>query len=88
MSSPMCNSNREIVSLEQRVRSRIGRRVRDFQVVPRNEGIVLLGRAPSYHAKQLAQHEVMQQTDLLLVANEITVVPPAPSADEPFVRTL
>lgn len=35
-------------------------------------GIVLRGRACTYHIKQLAQHEVLRR-GLLLIANEIVV---------------
>jgi hypothetical protein len=51
----------------------IGRRVRGLRIVVRDGGLVLRGRASSYHAKQLAQHTAMAVTDLPLIANEIVV---------------
>jgi hypothetical protein len=73
----------EFVRLEEHVQARVGRRVCDFRVVVQGRGIVLRGRAPSYYTKQLAQHEVMRVSDLLILANEITVVPQPLTPDEP-----
>jgi hypothetical protein len=56
------------------VRSRVGGRVRNLHVVAAANGVVLRGRAATYYAKQLAQHAVMEATDLPIVANEIEVV--------------
>jgi hypothetical protein len=60
-------------SLEHRILSRIGHRVRDLRVVERPEGLVLKGRAVTYHAKQLAQHAAMDLTNRLILANDIEV---------------
>jgi hypothetical protein len=51
----------------------LGGRLRDFRLEVRDGGIVLRGRAPTYHAKQLAQHAVMSATDLPILRNEIEV---------------
>jgi hypothetical protein len=51
----------------------LGRRVRDLRIEVRDGGLVLHGRANSYHAKQLAQRAVMTVMDLPLLANEIVV---------------
>lgn len=56
----------------------VGRRVRDLRIEIRSSGLVLHGRANSYHAKQLAQHAVLSVTDLPLFANEIEVTAPQP----------
>lgn len=67
--------------------SLIGRRIRDLRIEVRGAGLVLHGRANSYHAKQLAQHAVMTVTDLPLIANEIEVVDPLAGTrdeQEPF----
>lgn len=48
-------------------------RLRDFRLERRGEGVLLKGRAGSYHAKQLAQHAVMKTTDLDILGNEIEV---------------
>jgi hypothetical protein len=52
----------------------LGRRVHDLRIEVRGGGIILHGRATSYHAKQLAQHAVMTVMDLPLLANEIVVL--------------
>ncbi len=49
------------------------RRVRDLRVMCRKDGVILQGSARTYHAKQLAQHSVMEITDLPILANEIEV---------------
>ena len=51
----------------------LGRRVRDLRVEFDGHGLVLRGRADSYHAKQLAQHVAMAALGLPLSANEIVV---------------
>jgi hypothetical protein len=58
---------------EARVLCRLGGRVRDFQLVLRDEGLVLRGQAHTYYAKQLAQHTVMEATELPILANDIEV---------------
>jgi CheY-like chemotaxis protein len=55
------------------VRALVGRRIRDLQIEVRRDGVVLRGRANSYHAKQLAQHALMAVTDLPLASNAIEV---------------
>ncbi len=60
--------------LEAHVQSRLGRQVRDFRLVAGDRGVLLRGWAPSYYAKQLAQHAVMQATDHPIQANLIEVV--------------
>jgi CheY-like chemotaxis protein len=69
------------------VSAMLGRRVRDLRVEVREGGLVLRGRANSYHTKQLAQHAAMAVTDLPLAANEIEVTylrrgVPVPDAEE------
>jgi hypothetical protein len=59
--------------LEALVLRRIGNRVRELRVLVRRDGIVLQGRAPTYHAKQLAQHAAMELLSLPIAANEIEV---------------
>lgn len=63
----------EIEQLEARVRCRLGGRVRDLQVLGRASGLVLKGHTRTYYAKQLAQHAVMEATELPILANEIEV---------------
>lgn len=59
--------------LEQVLRCRLGSSVLDLRVELKDGGLVLYGRARTFYAKQLAQQEVMKQTDQPIVANEIEV---------------
>ena len=59
--------------LEARVQVRFGARIRDFRLVLLENGLILRGRAKSFHVKQLAQHAVMQSAGLPILANEIEV---------------
>ena len=65
-----CASSEQLELLVQR---RLGSRVRDFRVLIRQDGIILQGRAGTYHAKQLAQHAAMELTTLPILANDIEV---------------
>ena len=60
-------------ALERHVRYRIGGQVSGFGVRILNEKVILRGRAKTFYAKQLAQHAVMEATDLPVLANEIEV---------------
>jgi len=60
--------------LETHVQYRLGRQVRNFQLIFAHKGLVLRGRAKTYYAKQLAQHAVLEATKLPIWANEIEVV--------------
>lgn len=59
--------------LESLIQRRLGSRIRDFRLVIRPNGLVLQGRTSTYHAKQLAQHAVMEVGQLPILANEIVV---------------
>jgi hypothetical protein len=59
--------------LESLVQRRVGGRVRDLRVILRPAGLVLQGRAATYHAKQLAQHAAMDLSALPILANDIEV---------------
>ncbi|SRR5579871_4866837 len=59
--------------LELLVQRRLGSRVRDLRVVLRQDGVILQGRAGTYHAKQLAQHAAMELSALPILANDIEV---------------
>ncbi len=63
----------EIAEIEAQLRGRLRGRVNELRVVMRDDGLVLRGSSRTYHAKQLAQHGLMQATRLPLVANEIEV---------------
>lgn len=59
--------------LEAIVQRRLGARVRDLRLIIRGDGIILQGRATTYHAKQLAQHAVMELAAGPILANDIEV---------------
>ena len=63
----------EETRLEMHLLARLGSRVRRLRVVCQDNGIILQGRTRTYYAKQLAQHTVMEMTDLPILANEIEV---------------
>ena len=59
--------------LENRVHARLSGRVCNLRILLHECGIILRGFARTYHAKQLAQHAVMAETHLPIMANEIEV---------------
>jgi hypothetical protein len=59
--------------LESLLQCRLGNRVRDLRVQLYPAGLVIQGRAATYHAKQLAQHAAMELTDVPILANDIEV---------------
>jgi hypothetical protein len=59
--------------LENRVQGRLCGRVQNLRLCFHDTGIVLRGLAHTYHDKQLAQHVVMTETDLPILANDIEV---------------
>lgn len=59
--------------LENRVRARTGRRLRDFDVELSPQGIVLHGLAPTFYVKQLAQHGVRELLPDVRLLNHIVV---------------
>jgi hypothetical protein len=65
----------------EEVRGRLGGRVRNLRVLLREGSVVLLGKASTYHAKQLAQHFVQKSLGVTLLVNEIEVQLPVPAAD-------
>jgi hypothetical protein len=59
--------------LECRLREKLRGRIRNLQLVLEDWQIVMRGSAATYHAKQLAQHALLLETDLPIKANEIQV---------------
>ena len=47
--------------------------IRNLRVLIQDERVVLRGQTDTYYAKQLAQHAVLDVTDLPILANEIEV---------------
>ena len=62
-----------LARIEEHVQSRLTGLLRDFQLAFRDNGLVLRGHVHTYHAKQLAQHAVMEATSLPIRANEMEV---------------
>src|SRR5262245_27414573 len=52
-----------LARIEENVRCRLTGLLRDFQLVFRDEGLVLRGHVRTYYAKQLAQHAVMEASN-------------------------
>lgn len=59
--------------LETLMQRRLGNRVRNLRVQLFPGGLVLQGRAATYHAKQLAQHAAMELAPAPILANDIEV---------------
>ena len=59
--------------LESLMQRRLGNRIRGLRVQIYAGGLIIRGRAPTYHAKQLAQHAAMELSTLPIVANDIEV---------------
>jgi hypothetical protein len=59
--------------LEAHVLARVGGQLTHLEIVLCDDGLILRGRAKTYYAKQLAQHAVMEATNLPIRANEIVV---------------
>jgi len=66
-------ASRQDERLEALMQRRVGNRIRDLRVLVRPAGIILQGRATTYHAKQLAQHAAMELATLPILANDIEV---------------
>ena len=63
----------DLDELELHLQEKLSGRIRDLHLVVQNCGIILRGFARTYHAKQLAQHVVMSESRLPILANEIEV---------------
>jgi len=63
----------EIHQMEAHVQARLNNRVRDFQLVACEHGLILRGYAATYYTKQLAQQAVLEATTFPILANEIHV---------------
>lgn len=66
-------SQEEIDELEVRIQARLGNQVWDLRLECQDGTLVLHGWAHTYHAKQLAEHAVLQKTCGRQVVNEIQV---------------
>jgi hypothetical protein len=59
--------------IEASVQHCLSGRLCDFHLTFENGGLVLRGRTRTYYAKQLAQHLVLEASDLPIQANTIEV---------------
>ena len=59
--------------LEDQVRARTGRRIRNLAVELSAQGVVLRGQVSSYYVKQLAQHGIREVVPDLHLENSIVV---------------
>jgi hypothetical protein len=64
----------EIDRLTAETEAMLRGRLSGLRIELRAGGVVLRGTARSFYAKQLAQHAVMNSTDLPIVRNEIEVI--------------
>ncbi len=62
-----------IDQLESRLQARLCGHIRELRLHFSECGVVLRGFARTYYAKQLAQHALMAETKLPILANEIEV---------------
>ncbi len=68
----MCRTE-VIEELQRRIQSRMGNQVRNLSLDLENGGLILRGNSCTYYAKQLAQHTVLELTQMPLIANKIEV---------------
>jgi hypothetical protein len=59
--------------LQSHLQSRLLGKVREFQLLLKDRGLILRGHSHTYYAKQLAQNAFMEAADFPIVANEIEV---------------
>ena len=64
----------QIAQVERQVKNQLKGRIRNLHLELADGGVVLHGRADSFHTKQLAQHAVFETAGLPLLGNEIEVV--------------
>lgn len=64
---------RTLDQVEAHLQAQLSGRVRNLNLLLQGDGLVLRGSAHTYYAKQLAQHAVMGEVNLPIVANEIEV---------------
>ena len=60
--------------LEALMQRRLGNRIRDLRILRLPEGLIIQGRAATYHVKQLATHAAMDFADAPILANDIEVL--------------
>jgi hypothetical protein len=63
----------DVGRVEAHVRSRVWGQVKGLELLVLDRGILIRGHARTYYMKQLAQHAVLEASQLPLAANEIEV---------------
>lgn len=63
----------EIDRIASNVRRELRGRMRGFRLVIHGHGLILHGWAHTYYVKQLAQHYIMTESQLPILANDIEV---------------
>jgi hypothetical protein len=63
-----------VLQIKERLRAKLGNRVRKLEVSCSEEGVVLSGEAPTYHVKQIAQHSVWEVIPDARLTNGIVVL--------------
>lgn len=74
--APTSMPHEELSIFEKHLQDQLRGRIHKLRVIKTSEGVVLLGYAATYYAKQLAQHNVLKAFPLPLVANKIEVLEP------------
>lgn len=60
--------------LEALMQRRLGNRIRNLRILRLPTGLIIQGRAATYHVKQLATHAAMEFADEPILANDIEVI--------------
>jgi hypothetical protein len=63
----------DVERVEAHVRSRVWGQVKGLELRVLERGILIRGRARTYYVKQLAQHAVLETSQLPLAGNQIEV---------------
>lgn len=68
-------AHREVLDeIEAHVQCCLGGRISGLEINFQGGGLILRGQTHSYYAKQLAQHHVLELSELPILANDIEVV--------------
>jgi hypothetical protein len=71
--TPSANPSAFSEEVADRLQHQLSQRFRGLHVDVHNAGLVLKGRVRTYYAKRVAQHLVMQLTELPILANKTEV---------------
>lgn len=68
------SSSNEADRVEMSVKGRLAGRIERLRILLRHDGLVLLGRVRTYHAKQLVQEAVLKLAETPIAKNAVEVV--------------